>query len=225
MFNLLELKSNQNLIKYKDYILELNEQVNLTAITDENEFFIKHFYDSLLIMDLNLIKENDKIIDIGTGAGFPGMPLAFFNPNVNFTLLDSLAKRVKIINSYVKDNNLNNVIGIHNRAEILSKLPDYREKFDIVITRAVANLSVILEYAIPFLKVGGYFIAYKGPSYEDELSQSKNALKILGAQYEYGKNYQLPNEMGDRNLLIFKKISKTDFKFPRESGLMKKKPL
>lgn len=210
-------------MKYKEILLEWNEKFNLTAIKDEQDIFIKHFLDSLSI--LKYIKEEDvELIDIGTGAGFPGIPVKIIRDNINVTLADSLAKRVNFLRNVISELHLKGINAVHGRAEDLAKDKDKREKYDYCTARAVASLPILLEYCLPFVKKGGYFIAMKSNVVE-EVEISVNALKILGGEIMEVKEFQLPNSDSKRTLVIIKKIFNTPAKYPRKAGTPTKKPL
>lgn len=211
--------------KYFDYLIEMNKVMNLTAITEPKEVVQKHFIDSISILNYYEFKDNMSVIDVGTGAGFPGIPLAIMCPNVNFTLMDSLNKRMKFLNNVIEMCELENVKCIHSRAEDLGKNDEYREIYDVCVSRAVANLSVLLEYCIPFVKVGGNFISYKSILAKDELVQSKNAQKKLCSYLEKNILFEIPDTDYKRCFLIFKKKSILSKKYPRQSGIPKKNPL
>lgn len=222
-----EMNLNDNQVemfnKYMELLLEWNEKINLTAITEKNDIVLKHFIDSLTI--LKYIKDEDKIIDIGTGAGFPGIPVKIANPTVKVTLMDSLNKRVLFLDDVIDKLNLKDIEAIHSRAEDLAKEKKYRESYDVVTSRAVANLSTLLEYMLPFAKVGGICICMKGPNVEEELKNAKNAVSILGGKIEKIDNFVLPNSDIERNIIIIKKIKHTDYKYPRNAGTPAKEPL
>ena len=203
-------------------LLEWNKKINLTAIEDENEIILKHFIDSLTVQ--KYIKNAQNIIDIGTGAGFPGIPLAIVNEKSNIVLLDSLNKRINFLNNVIQKLELSNVKAIHGRAEDLAKIVQHREKYDIVISRAVAPFNVLLEYMLPFNKVNSYTIAMKGSNIE-EVDISNNALKKLGGKIEKIEKINLPNTDIKRNIIIVRKIEETSKKFPRKAGIPKKEPL
>lgn len=208
---------------YMDLLLEWNEKINLTAITEKNEIILKHFIDSLTIY--KYIKENDKIADVGTGAGFPGIPLAIMKNKNEVILVDSLNKRINFLNEVIQKIELENVISIHSRAEDLGKNKKYREKFDIVTSRAVANLTVLVEYLLPLVDVGGYCICMKGPNIEEELNQSKFAIRTLGGKIEKVEKIILPDSDFERNIVIIKKEQYTDKRYPRKAGMPLKNPL
>ncbi|MBE5812537.1 MAG: 16S rRNA (guanine(527)-N(7))-methyltransferase RsmG [Clostridiales bacterium] len=200
--------------KYQDLLLEWNEKINLTAITEENDIIIKHFVDSLTIS--KYFKDNDKIIDVGTGAGFPGIPLKIANKTLKVTLLDSLNKRIVYLNDVIEKIGLKDVETIHGRAEELSRNSKYREQYDVVTARAVANLKTLSEYCIPFVKLGGYFVCMKGSNIEEEMMAAKEHIKELGGNIEEILEFVLPETDMKRNIIIIKKIKNTDKKFPRK---------
>lgn len=215
-------KIKEKLNDYMELVLEYNKVMNLTGITDKDEFVEKHFYDSLLpteVVDFN----NKKIVDIGSGAGFPGIPLAIAYPNSSFLLVEPMNKRCEFLRVVKEKLNLTNVTILCERAENIKK--DQRESFDIALSRAVSNLSILLELCVPYLKVGGIFLAYKGIKYEEELKSSKNALNSLFCEVTSVQNRKLPITNDDRFNIIIKKSKKTDLKFPRDFSQIKKKPL
>ena len=210
---------------FYDYMIEMNQVMNLTSITEEDEVILKHFYDSMSVIKYYYFHDQINVIDVGTGAGFPGIPLAILLPNVQFTLMDSLNKRITFLNEVVKKCGLKNVECLHSRAEELAKDGDYRENFDVCVSRAVANLSVLLEYCIPFIKKGGKFISYKSISSEEELTDSKNAQNKLCCKLKENISFELPDTDIKRNFLIFEKFDHTADKYPRNNGIPRKKPL
>ena len=210
---------------FYDYMIEMNQVMNLTSITEEDEVILKHFYDSMSIVKYFDFKPGEYVIDVGTGAGFPGIPLAILLPKVQFTLMDSLNKRIIFLQDVVKKCGLKNVECIHSRAEELAKNEKYREKYDVCVSRAVANLSVLLEYCIPFIKKGGMFISYKSISSEEELSDSKNAQNKLCCKLKKNISFELPDTDIRRNFLLFEKFDNTSSKYPRNNGIPRKKPL
>lgn len=207
---------------YMTQLLEWNKKMNLTAIEEENEIILKHFIDSLTIKEY--IKDAKSMIDIGTGAGFPGIPIAIINNNINITLLDSLNKRINFLNDIIQKLELNNVIAIHGRAEDIARLETYREKFDIVTSRAVAPFNILLEYMLPFNKVNGRSISMKGSNIE-EIENSDKALNELGGKIESIEKINLPKTEVQRNIIIIEKIKRTPNKYPRKAGIPKKEPL
>lgn len=227
--NLKELKielSNKQLEQFYEYmnlLIEWNKVMNLTGITDPKDIIIKHFIDSLTI--LNKIDRESKIIDIGTGAGFPGIPIKIIMPDVKMVLLDSLNKRIKFLNEVIAKLQLKNIETIHGRAEDYGKDKKYREKYDIAVARAVAPLNILLEYLIPFVKVGGKCICMKGSNSEGEILVSKNAIKILGGELIKTDDFYIPNTDMKRKIIQINKIKKTDDKYPRKAGTPSKEPL
>ena len=194
------------LLAYLDLVLVRNEHINLTAVRDRNEALIKHVLDSLAITDLTEYKEAKTIIDVGTGAGFPGALLAIVDPEKEFTLLDSTLKRLKVIDEFAKTLNISNLKTVHARAEEISRKPEYSEAFDICVSRAVANLEKLSGWCLPFVRKGGFFIAYKGENYEEELQQAAKALKKNKARLSYTESYKdVPEEISGHVLLIISK--------------------
>ena len=202
-------------------LIEWNERMNLTAITDEDEFIRKHILDSL--SGLEYVKEG-KILDLGSGAGFPGIPLKIYNEEFKITFLDALKKRLNFLDEVATKLSLTDVSSIHGRAEDLAKT-DLRESFDTVVSRAVASLPILSEYALPFLKTGGTFIAWKGSKAEDEAAESEKALKVLGGELTEIKKVAIPKLNEERALIIVKKIKPTPKQYPRKPGTPQKKPL
>ncbi len=210
---------------YKELLKEWNEKINITAITEDDEVDIKHFLDSLTPLVTGLFQGNKKIIDIGTGGGFPGLPLKIMNEDLQVSLLDSLNKRIIFLQEVIDQLGLKTIEAIHGRAEELSIRPEYREKYDICISRAVASLDVLSEYCIPFVKVGGYFISMKGPEISEEIKLSKNAIKILGGKVVEEKLITIPKSDIVHSLIIIEKIKHTPTKYPRGGGKPRKNPL
>lgn len=210
---------------YMKEILELNKHVNLTAITERDDFINKHYIDSLLCCELLELKNAEKIIDIGTGGGFPGVPLAIAFPKKEFVLVDSLNKRIKIINRLCQELGILNVRALHGRAEELARRKDMRESFDLCVSRAVANMSTLSEYCIPFVRPGGNFIAYKGPGYEAELRAAGNAIRILGGEISGEESPEISDIPFDHKLIIIYKKHSTASKFPRKAGIPSKEPI
>ena len=200
--------------KYYKLLNEWNDKFNLTTILEEDSVYLKHFYDSICIVKTNLIKnENIKLCDFGTGAGFPGIVIKIFFPNINITLIESNNKKCTFLNEIIKELNLNNIEVINDRMELYSK--DNRELFDIVTCRAVSHLRIISELAIPLLKVNGYFLPLKS-SIDEELIESKDILNKLNSKIEKIVSYELPVENSKRNILIIKKLKETNIIYPRE---------
>ncbi len=224
--NIKDIKVTEEQIKmFYDYmiqILEWNQKINLTSITNEKEFIIKHFIDSLTVN--KYLEGKQSIIDIGTGAGFPGMPLKIVNKEKKIVLVDSINKKLNVIRNINERIKLDNLEIIHSRAEDLGINSQYREKFDVATTRAVSNLSTILEYMLPFVKVGGLAICMKGPNYEDELKLATKAISVLGGKLEKIENINIDREL-QRNLVIIKKIKNTPNKYPRGKAKPLKEPI
>ena len=213
----------QKFYDYMNLLVEWNKKINLTAITEEKDIILKHFVDSLTV--LKYIKENKSIVDVGTGAGFPGIPLAIMNDSLKITLVDSLNKRINFLNEVCNKINLENINAIHARAEEFGQDNNYRESYDVAISRAVANLTVLAEYLLPLVKVGGKIICMKGPDIEEELKQAKSAIDILGGKFERCDNFCLPKSDISRNIIIINKIKETPKKYPRKAGTPAKPPL
>lgn len=222
--NLSEEQINQFMI-YKELLQEWNEKINLTAITDDIEIVKKHFIDSISIVKSGVLKDGMSLIDVGTGAGFPGIPIKIIIPGIRVVLLDSLNKRITYLNEVINKLRLKDIETIHGRAEELGKNPKYREKFDISTARAVANLSVLSEYCIPYVKVNGYFIAMKGPSIEEEIMTGKNAIGTLGGKFVEIVKTEIPGEDFNHNIVIVEKIRNTEEKYPRKYAQIEKKPI
>lgn len=214
----------EQFLKYKKLIIEWNKKINLTSITEPKEIVLKHFIDCLTINKfLNFNEEN--IIDVGTGAGFPGLPIKIFNPNIKLTLLDALNKRINFLDIVIKQLDLKNVILKHSRAEDIAKDQDFREKFDFCLSRAVANLSVLAEYTLPFVKCGGSIICLKGPSVLQEIEIAKNAINILGGEIEDIKESKIPFSDIIHYIVFIKKIRQTPSKYPRKQNKIAKCPI
>lgn len=210
---------------YMEGILDFNESINLTAITDRKEFIAKHYIDSLMCAAMDEINDADTVIDVGTGGGFPGVPLAIAFPEKKFTLIDSLNKRIKIVNQLCDELEIKNVRAIHGRAEELARKKDMREQFDICVSRAVANMATLSEYCLPFVKVGGSFIAYKGPDCESEVKEASNAIEKLGGCLLRIERPEADGVAFDHRLIVVKKIVATAAKFPRKPGTPSKEPM
>lgn len=246
-------KQDEQFLKFYELLVKWNSFMNLTAITEFDEVMKKHFLDSMsfvhylkkydfvstgvnsdledkgiaceqIILD-SLSEQEFTMIDVGTGAGFPGIPLAILFPKAKFTLMDSLNKRIKFLDEVILQLGLSNVETVHSRAEDLARNPKYREQFNYSVSRAVANLSTLSEYCLPFVKVGGNFVSYKSERLSEELVDAKNAISILGGEVKDQIDFQLPDSDIYRNLLVIEKIKVTGMKYPRKAGLPGKEPL
>ncbi len=207
-------------------LLEWNKRMNLTAIVEPDKIIVEHFLNSLALFMVKDLKPCQSLIDIGTGAGFPGIPIKIMRPKVQLVLLDSLKKRTEYLRLVSHELGFTDLEIIHGRAEDIGKKEGYRENFDFVVSRAVAPLKILTEYCLPFTKIGGFFLAYKGPAAEDELIGSKNAIKILGGDPETQiKNVSIPFSQKTNNLIIIQKYTTTPKKYPRSPGKIKKSPL
>jgi 16S rRNA (guanine527-N7)-methyltransferase len=218
-------KDIERFSKYKELLKEWNQKINITAITDDDEIDVKHFLDSISIMKDGIISGKERIIDVGTGGGFPGIPIKIMKPDTEVVLLDGLNKRLKFLNEVIDSLALENISTVHGRAEEFGRKKDYRETFDIAVSRAVASLNTLSEYCLPFVKVGGYFIAMKGPDVDEEIAQSEKAIEKLGGKIEKRIDIELPFSDITHNLLLIKKIKETPSAYPRGGGNPKKKPL
>lgn len=213
----------EQLEKYGRLLQEWNEKINLTAITDDEEIAVKHFLDSLTALLTD--KVNGSVIDVGTGAGFPGLVLKTIKPEIQLTLLDSLNKRINFLKAAAEELSLDGVEFVHGRAEDFGMNIKYREKFDTAAARAVANLRVLAEWCLPFVKVGGYFLALKGPLAEDELKDAKKAIHILGGEVEDVFETKIPCSDLSHRIIIIKKVRRTPSKYPRKPGIAIKSPI
>lgn len=224
---LLKIELSEDKIKkfynYMNLLIEWNQKINLTSITDPREIILKHFIDSLTIN--KYIKENTKMIDVGTGAGFPGIPLKILRDDIEIILLDSLNKRIKFLDIVIEELKLNKISTIHSRAEDIGRDEKYREKFDYSTSRAVANLSTLAEYLIPLVKIKGEVIAMKGAEIKEELETSKKSINVLGGKLNSVEEFCLPETNMKRSVIIIQKETKTPNKFPRKAGLPSKEPI
>lgn len=218
-------KQKKQFATYYDLLIDWNKVMNLTGITEKEEVNEKHFVDSLSVVKAVEINSVENLIDIGTGAGFPGIPLKIAFPNIKITLLDSLNKRIKFLNTVIDTLKLDGITTIHGRAEDYAKMPEYREQYDICVSRAVANLSTLAEYCLPYVKTGGMFIPYKSGNIDDELQQSQNALHLLGGRIDNVIKFQLPDSEISRSFVNIKKERTTPKRYPRKAGQPAKEPL
>ena len=222
-------KQLKQLDKYYEILVEWNSFMNLTGITEYDEVLVKHFLDSLAIGkyadEVGISKDDVSIIDVGTGAGFPGLPLKIAYPHANVVLLDSLNKRVNFLNEVINKLELEQITAVHQRAEEGARNSQYREQFDISVSRAVANLATLVEYCLPFVKKGGYFIAYKSGEIEEEAQNAKKAIHVLGGELKDVYKMTLPGTDIERSFVLIKKTGNTPKKYPRKAGLPGKEPI
>ncbi len=210
---------------YKELLLVWNEKINLTAIVEEEQIATKHFLDSLALLSKLNVEQYENMLDMGTGAGFPGIPLKVCCSWINVVLLDSLKKRVVFLGEVIQQLGLNGISAVHGRAEEKGREKGLRENFNLVVARAVANLGILAEYCLPFVKPGGHFVAYKGPEVAAELQSSGKAIELLGGSLEMIHKVKLPFAGGDRSLVVIRKIKPSPEKYPRKAGMPEKKPL
>jgi len=206
-------------------ILEENKRINLTSIIEEEEFAVKHFIDSITCLKAVSFNDGMTLLDVGTGAGFPGIPIKICRPGLEVILVESQAKKVKFLLKVIREMNLKNITAVHTRAEDIGKNPFYREYCDRVTARAVAGLEILAEYCLPLVKIGGFFLAMKGPKLDEEIIAAKKAVDVLGGEIEKIINLKLPVTGDERNLVVIKKIKQTPEKYPRRRGVPLKKPI
>lgn len=210
---------------YKGLLKEWNEKIDITTITDDVEIDIKHFLDSLTAVETDLFEGKKSVIDIGTGGGFPGVPLKIYNDDLKITLLDSLNKRIKFLDEVIDNLGLEDIEAIHGRAEELGRKEEYREQYDICVSRAVASLDTLVEYCMPFVKVGGHFVSMKGPEPELEIEKAKKGIQTLGGKVVDTIVFTVPESDIEHSLIVIKKIQYTPKKYPRAGGKPRKDPL
>ncbi|SJZ79972.1 16S rRNA (guanine(527)-N(7))-methyltransferase RsmG [Selenihalanaerobacter shriftii] len=215
----------EKFLDYIDILLKWNEKVNLTAIDDPQDVVVKHFLDSISCATVIDLKPGDKVMDIGTGAGFPGIPLKILYPEIELSLLDSRNKRINFLKSLSRELDLDNIEFIHGRAEDYGQNPEYRENFDYVFARAVAALNILNEYTIPFLKHRGSFISQKGSEVKKEVAEALSSIEILGAEFYDIIPIELPYTAAERNLVIINKVRETPKHYPRQAGVPKQDPI
>ncbi len=223
-YDLSDLQVEQ-FIKFYEMLVETNKVMNLTAITEYKDVVIKHFVDSTLALTVTDLSKYKSMIDVGTGAGFPGIPLKILYPELNITLLDSLNKRIKFLANVVDELKLTNVTLVHGRAEDMGRDKAHRERYDLCVSRAVANLSTLSEYCTPFVKVGGDFISYKASNSEEEINNAATAISKLGCKVSWIKNMQIPDSDIERTFVCINKVKALSPKYPRKSGVPSKEPL
>ena len=211
--------------RYYELLVKKNEVMNLTAITDYHEVCLKHFADSLSLSQYYDMSSVNSLIDVGTGAGFPGIPLKILFPHLNVTLLDSLNKRLLFLEDVIDELDLDNIKTVHSRAEEAGRMKNLRENYDLCVSRAVANLSTLSEYCLPLVKVGGNFISYKAGEVEDEINSAKHAIKKLGGKIKSVEEFSLPDSDISRSFVIIEKVNETSNLYPRKPGTPNKKPL
>lgn len=215
----------QQFLTYYEMLVEWNEFMNLTAITEYEDVMKKHFIDSISLLKAYDVSQKASVIDVGTGAGFPGLALKIAYPNLQVTLLDSLNKRINFLNAVIEKLNLSGIDTVHGRAEDYAKAGKLRENYDLCVSRAVANLSTLSEYCLPFVKVGGQFISYKSEKITEEKNAAENAIKVLGGKVKHQVAFFLPDSDIYRNLFVIEKVKETPKKYPRKAGLPGKEPL
>lgn len=218
-------KQKNQFYRYYEMLVEWNKVMNLTGITEYDEVNEKHFVDSLSVTKAIDVEKINSLIDIGTGAGFPGIPLKIAYPHLHVVLLDSLQKRIKFLDAVIEELGLEDVETLHGRAEDYAKKPEYREQFDICVSRAVANLSTLSEYCVPYIKIGGMFISYKSGDVDEEARESEKAIKLLGGKLKNIIKFQLPGTEIGRSFVQIEKLEKTKKRYPRKAGLPAKEPL
>lgn len=223
----LSAKQEQQFKTYFKELITVNEHVNLTRITEEDEVYLKHFYDSLtpLLLVPEVFTEGAKVCDVGAGAGFPSLPIKILRPDLRLTIVDSLGKRLKFLQELLDKLEISGVELVHGRAEDVGQNPAYREQFDLVTARAVARMSVLSEYCLPLAKTDGKFVALKGPKAASELADAKKALDTLGGKVSFSQEFTLAGTEEERTIVVVDKVKKTPAKYPRQAGTPNRKPL
>ena len=220
---LLNEEQQTKFYKYMELIIDWNKKINLTAITEPGEVINKHFIDSISI--LKQIESKDKVVDIGTGAGFPGVPIKIANPSIEITLVDSLNKRINFLKEIIKELDLKGIEAVHARAEEFGQSKAYREKYDVVTSRAVARLNILVEYMLPIVKVGGKCICMKGPESEEEIKEAQKAINVLGGTIKNVEKFSLPETGINRTIIVIEKNRETPETYPRKAGTPTKNPI
>lgn len=221
----LPAKKIKKMLEFMEMLKSYNQRMNLTAITDDLEIIVKHFLDSLTCIKTGVIKNNSKLIDVGTGAGFPGIPLKIYNESLKLVLVDASKKKIRFLEKVIENLGLKDVVALHERAENLGQNNDFREKFDAAFSRAVSSMSVVSEYCLPLLKKDGYFICQKGKTLEEELNEGRKAIEVMGGKIDKIIDLRLPILGDKRKLVLIKKIKPTPQKYPRRPGIPKKRPI
>ena len=215
----------QAFLIYYEMLVEKNKVMNLTAITEYEDVVEKHFLDSLSLVKTVSLSGKRTVLDLGTGAGFPGIPLKIAFPKLHIVLMDSLNKRVRFLEEVIGRLELKNICAVHGRAEEMGRKPEYREHFDLCVSRAVANLASLSEYCIPFVKKEGFFVSYKSGEVEEELEQAEKAIKVLGGRLREVSKFQLPNTEMGRSLVVIEKVKSTPKAYPRKAGIPSREPI
>ncbi len=212
-------------LNYKLLLQEWNKKIDITTIIEDEEVDIKHFLDSLTVVSTDIFEGRKKLIDIGTGGGFPGVPLKIYNEDLDITLMDSLNKRIKFLDDVIDKLGFENIVATHGRAEELSLTREYREQYDICVSRAVAQLNTLAEYCLPFVRPGGHFVSMKGPDSEAEVREAKNAIELLGGKLVANYNVRIPESDISHSIVVIEKVRNTPKKYPRGGCKPRKKPL
>lgn len=212
-------------MNFREVLLERNQSVNLTAIREPEEVITKHFLDSLCVFATGAVKSGMRVLDVGTGGGFPGIPMKIADPSLQIDLLDSLKKRLVFLEEVIESNQWTDIATLHGRAEDFARKPEYREQYDLVVSRAVARLAILLEYCLPYVQVGGVFLALKGPLLDEEVDEAKKALQILGGKIDKIVEISIPYTELSHRILVIRKIKPTPKRYPRQAGKPRKEPI